>query len=60
MVFHLFLAISEVQAVLLRQLLADACAAYPLVPVADCPAVIGNAVEGNMHMMDMGAVIFVW
>ena len=48
--FHLFLAVGKVQAVLPRQFLADACAAYPLVAVADCPAVIGNAVEGDMHM----------
>ena len=45
MELYLFLAVSEVQAVLPCQFLADAWAAYPLVPVADCPAIVGDAVD---------------
>lgn len=50
MAFHLFLAVGEVQSVLPCQFLADAGAAYPFVPVADCPAIVGDAVEGDMYM----------
>ena len=50
MQFHLFLAFGYVQTVLPCQFLADTCAAYPLVPVADCPAVTSDTVECDMHV----------
>ena len=50
MLLHTLLATGEIKAVLPCNLLTDACAAYPFVPVTDCPAVVDNAVERYMHM----------